>query len=64
MFLESSIFTVQDNEKYEVVLEGSEIHELRNEVIKKLKTSKSEKERKKLLTRLKSLNKVKPVREE
>lgn len=55
---------LEDNCEYlleGIILEADEVFELKQNVIKKLKNSRSAKERQKLLTRLKNLNKVKKV---
>lgn len=64
MFLiEESNLNIEEG-LYQVVLESSDIIEMKKETIEKLKNSRSAKERQKWLKRLKNLNKIKRVKDE
>ena len=64
MFLiEESNLNIEEG-LYQVVLESSDIVEMKKETIEKLKNSRSVKERQKWLKRLKNLNKIKRVKDE
>ena len=64
MFLiEESNLNIEEG-LYQVVLESSDIIEMKKETIEKLKNSRSVKERQKWLKRLKNLNKIKRVKDE
>lgn len=56
--------TVLEEGNYLVVLEASDINEMKKEIFQKLKNSRSPKERKKWLTKLKNLNKVKRIKDD